>query len=51
MTKTFFSIAHLHIALPGPVAIAPPAPLPQIQSPSLRIEFDKQHAQPRGGAI
>ena len=41
MTKTFFSIAILtSICLAQ--SPSPPAPLPQIQSRSLRIEFDKQ---------
>src|SRR5438552_15424992 len=48
MTKTFFSRAIFTVLLvvgqstarPHQVA-SPPAPLPQIQSPSLRIEFDE----------
>src|SRR5205809_1471996 len=47
MTKTFFSIAIFTVLVVGqaparPHQVAsPPAPLPQIQSSSLRIEFDE----------
>jgi alpha-galactosidase len=41
MTKTFFSIVIL-TSLCMAQSPSRPAPLPQIQSPSLRIEFDKQ---------
>ena len=41
MTKTFFSIAHPHITAAWASRHRTLLSLPQIQSPSLRIEFDK----------